>query len=381
MGLLGAGLAFVWLSRSSDAIPFLPRHAGAEWIVYPTPPNTAILPAVPTSAQFVHRFELDRAPQTALLVLRVFRSGTVLLNGRVVDALTLPGSRWKTARTADVAGWLRPGRNELLVVVTNTLGPPALWLTLQTESFRTHSDRHWQVSLAGATERAAQRAAEPPAVRPGNPLHPEPGADVAAPPVRTLVLLLGLITVGAVLWWGFGARLETWLGFGNETHADQRESTPTAQRTFAEFLQRRGAGLLGGLLALLWLALFWNNLPQLPRIYGFDTEGHEQYIRFLQEQKRLPLATDGWQMYQPPLYYLGAAGLLSAIGLTVESDAAIRWLRAVTAFTALAHLGLIFLGLRELLPAVRGRVVVGVVFAGFLPAHLVLAHYVTNEIG
>jgi hypothetical protein len=35
---------------------------------------------------------------------------------------------------------------------------------------------------------------------------------------------------------------------------------------------------------------------------GFDAVAHEAYIQFIQQKHALPLADDGWEMYQPPLY-------------------------------------------------------------------------------
>jgi hypothetical protein len=63
--------------------------------------------------------------------------------------------------------------------------------------------------------------------------------------------------------------------------------------------------LIYGLLVIVLMAraaLFINNVPQLPRSVGFDAVAHEQYIQFIQQRHALPLADDGWEMYQPPLY-------------------------------------------------------------------------------
>ena len=47
---------------------------------------------------------------------------------------------------------------------------------------------------------------------------------------------------------------------------------------------------------------------KVPYDNGFDVLPHMDYIAFVGE-RALPLATDGWQMFQSPLYYIVSAPL------------------------------------------------------------------------
>jgi len=47
-----------------------------------------------------------------------------------------------------------------------------------------------------------------------------------------------------------------------------------------------------------------HNLLTFPITRGFDATGHIAYINFLKIAKRVPLPNEGWEMWQPPLYYL-----------------------------------------------------------------------------
>ncbi len=132
------------------------------------------------------------------------------------------------------------------------------------------------------------------------------------------------------------------------------------------------------MLAGLWLLLFWNNARLLPFHAGFDSEEHLKYINYIQEHRALPLPTDGWEMYQPPLYYLIASASLSACQLSINDPTSIFVLRLLGAFLGIAQFVFVFLSLRLLFPA--GTAFVGLLLAAFLPMHLYLAHYVTNEI-
>ena len=82
-----------------------------------------------------------------------------------------------------------------------------------------------------------------------------------------------------------------------------------------------------------WLSLpgllLANKLPQLAGPFGFDRDGHLEYIDYILQHKALPLADDGWQMYQPPLFYLLSTLILRPFGWSASVDAAVLALRAL----------------------------------------------------
>jgi tetratricopeptide (TPR) repeat protein len=92
----------------------------------------------------------------------------------------------------------------------------------------------------------------------------------------------------------------------------------------------------------------------------------------------LPLPTEGWEMYQPPLYYLIAAASLSAGKLSINDSTSIFVLRFLGALLGIAQFIFVFLSLRLLFPT--RTALIGLLLAVCLPMHLYLAHYVTNEI-
>jgi hypothetical protein len=107
----------------------------------------------------------------------------------------------------------------------------------------------------------------------------------------------------------------------------------------------------------------------LPFHAGFDAKEHLKYINHIQEHRALPLPNEGWEMYQPPLYYLIAAASLSACKLSINDPGSVFVLRLLGTFLGIAHLVLVFLSLRLLFPA---RIAfVGLVLAAFLPMHCI----------
>jgi tetratricopeptide (TPR) repeat protein len=112
---------------------------------------------------------------------------------------------------------------------------------------------------------------------------------------------------------------------------------------------------------------------------GFDAVNHEKYIEFIQQKHALPLANDGWQMFQPPLYYLTSSLVLDACGRSVGDADAVYFLRAVNGVIGLLHCWVILLCLRLLFEGNLQAQAAGLLVAAFLPPNLYLSQYVTNE--
>jgi tetratricopeptide (TPR) repeat protein len=373
------GGAWVWhLCRHDGGIPFLPADSAAEWIIYPRPQDTARHSAVPFWATFHRSFNLAAVPATATLSARAFREGEVRINGRrVAEAGLQQAQDWKRRHTSEVAKLLRAGTNVISVVVTNAQGPPALWLWLAAEGVALKSDSDWQVSLVGAQPQKAALASEPIVVRPGSPLY---GRERMSDSLRrTWPVLLAILLTAAV---GVGASRRFLRagqpGAGDPSLGPEESGSPRSEATAGG----RAAWMPVAVLVLIivsWVVLFTNNLPQLAAVLGFDRDGHQQYIDFILQQKALPLANDGWQMYQPPLFYLLSAFVIGPFGWAASADPAVLMLRACSVLTGILHLLLIFQCLRLLFPNRPRQQTVGLLLAGFLPMSIVLSHHITNE--
>jgi tetratricopeptide (TPR) repeat protein len=356
--LLVCLMVTLWcLSTRSDDIAFLPREKGAEWIVYPKPAEGGRQRAGAISAVFQRSVALKARPAEAVLSLRSFGSAAVIVNEQAVPLPRTSAAHWKSPRSVNVSNMLQPGTNVLTVWVTNTVGPPALWFLMQTEQGPLGTDEEWQVSLAGASWQNARDATRSPEFGPDNAMQEteNPWASLKRvwPALGILsVIALGLLLFIEVVW----------------------RKQPPSGRTLNKL-----TGVLLIFVMLMRAALLVHNAPLLPRSMGFDAEAHEQYVQFIQEKHALPLAKDGWEMYQPPLYYAAGALLLSGFGYAMAEDNAVILLRSINGVAALVHCWLALLCLRLLFPKNIDAQAVGLLVTAFLPPHLYLAQYVTNE--
>jgi len=363
--LLGAALAaalllIAWLCGSNDALPFLPHDDAAPWIVYPLPPQRTARAAAALPCTFRGEITLAAPPRRATLRLAAFRSAEVSINQQPAGH-TETDAGWKQPTTLDVTPLLRAGSNQLSVRVSNGQGPPALQLSLELDDRTIVAGPDWEASFAGAAWRPARLADERPALAPEGD-DPTPAAALRDLGPR---LALGALAIaGAAL---LVARL-----------ARRRASSPRDEGRGAGGLTRPQAALAFALVAAAWAALFWHDLPHLPLLTGFDVSDHLDYVRYLQEHRALPSASEGWQMYQPPLYYLLAAGALEFFGRTADADGLVV-LRALGLLLGLAQLACLFASLRLLLPRRARAQLAGLLLAACLPAQLSLYQCVTNE--
>lgn len=354
-----AALGGLWLqARFRDDVSFFAYEAPAEWIVYPQAPSLDVRDRVELKTVFLHEFELSSRPERARLRFRVHRTGEVWINERSVRLPGPEGARWKEPREAEVAPLLRAGRNTIRARTAADAGPPALWLALEADGAVIASDASWQASLMGA-EWASARLAREPMSRWGRAV-PDPAELDAKNPRPRDALRARAPEIAA--WIALGAALAGAVAFG--LRGAQRLSP---RWTLGAWLASAAA----------WVALFVNN-RRLHGGWGFDPSGHYDYVAVVLGG-HLPLADEGFQMYQPPLYYLLAAGLLRLAGFTeIDRDAA-EWLRGLGCAAVLLQSGFLLLALRELLPDRPGLVLCAFFFGVCLPAQLYLAQFVTNE--
>src|SRR5581483_11738644 len=278
----------IWLAWNDPAINFLRQDRRAEWIVFPAAVDARAHWFASLDATFHREFTLPGRPTTAHLTISAMRRAEVRINGAPIR---FPSNRnWKKIESTDVTEQLRAGTNAIEVRDFNQNGPPALWLSLTADQLNVHSDESWEASFAGSSWRHAAFAATAKTPGPGNSIAGGERTLDAVKKIWGLCLIFAAIALGLTFLW----------------HSSFKESASS-----------RGQIFLLLIFAALWLLLFWNNNRLLPFHRGFDSKEHLDYINYIQQRRSLPLPTEGWEMYQPPLYYLIAAASLSLCHLSV----------------------------------------------------------------
>lgn len=356
VGALSASVAGLWWYALRPETPFLPRHAPAEWIIYPRPAWYFGQRVAELDATFEKTFVLDELPASATLSVAAFRRVEVELNGQLLFTTGTKDSPWKRVDTVDATAALRQGDNELRVTVINHDGPSALWLALfANDQAIVVSDSSWQVTRAGSTVQPARLASADRATARLQGFPPSPWDAVRA----RWPTLFGFAAAALALW----IALEWW-----QSKADDSAG-----------LSPRAATALLAVVAVMWVGMVFNNQGWLSPGMGFDARAHRRYIEYLRVEKSLPPADYNIETHQPPLYYLLGALVTGSLGVSALEPAGSIVLRLLGVGLGIVCVGLVFLNIRLLFPRHAGRQVAGLVLAGFLPVHLFIFQYTTNE--
>lgn len=338
-GLVPLSLSLLLLRCAlSPDVPFVSQHADPTWWMAPTQVSAQLEQWGRRDApvtRFAGETVLRSRPEHASARLRALRDVQLRVNGRPVP---LPAaSHWRDARRVDLTPWLEPGTNRFELDVTNRRGPGLLSVAF--EGLGDAPPVVWQTWIDGTRVGLAI---------PADDTRRNASALGVETPLEGLVArrnaLLALFVAGAA-------------------------ALTLAPRLPPALLRALpGASLL--LASLAWVWLFFAKSMRIPPLVGFDASNHLAYIEQLRATHALPLATDGWSMYHPPLFYLLSAALY---GL---GD------RALKVLPFIAGLSLVFLTHSLATRLYRGErriPVLAVAFAAVFPMALYSASYLTNE--
>jgi hypothetical protein len=333
-----AALAFVALRMAtSPDVPLIRQSSERPWIGPPLPVSASLQQwgrdAAPL-ARFEQRLTVAE-PSGAELRVRALRRFRAFLNGRQV--LEGDGADWRRDHRTALA--LAAGENELRVEVSNPHGPPLLSLRLEAPGGPLVSDETWRVAVDDGPAELAARADD---------TRPNPTSLATETPARAAReradTLLGLFLLGALV---FGV---------GETRA--RDSLVRALPLL--MLAAAAAG---------WTLWLLTRVVYIPPQIGFDARHHLAYVELLRSQGRVPLATDGWSTFHPPLFY----ALCAAAGRSATALKLLPWLGGLGAVAAVFWLA------RRMFADDPRAQLLAVGFAAVLPMNLYSAAYFSNE--
>ncbi len=326
----------------SPEIPFVAPGPRSPWMMAPRPVSAALeqwgRERVPVTS-FVRSVERVGSEPLRLRV-RALRGFALFVNG--AEVARDDGARWRQAREIDATPWLRPGANEIRIDVAHARGPALLELRAEGAP-GLESGPDWRVRIDGEPIGAAIAADD---------TRRNPAALAVETPIEAVRRLAGalggLFALGALGW--LAAR---------RAGAGRAAALPAATLALA------AAG---------WAHLFAVKAARIPAAVGFDARHHLFYAAWIREKASLPLATDGWSTYHPPLFHALSALVLPASGEPL--GAATKLLPFLGGFGVVVASWLLA---RRLLAGDLPAQLLAVGFAAVLPVNLYSAAYFSNE--
>jgi len=353
---------------SPDLVLLLPKN-GAQWIRFHDFQDTkqggvSLRPEqekTTYATAFRKKFAIDRVPEKAVLCLTILKKGEVLLDGTPVyqaeSASTLgreaspdrPERSWKEPIKIDLAPYLTPGAHELTFVTINPIGPNCVRAYCDALGLYTGED--WESTRDGKTWF--------PAFSVDHPVHTAVTYRFERADKAFLGKLPFLIPVFLFV---FG-----WSFWG------------TRRATVRPYVARYTPGIetFRWLLILAWVLMASNNLGKIPEWIGFDIPGHVEYIKYVAANWRIPLASEGWVMFQAPLFYMLSAPLNWIFG---SPEMYLRALKILPLLCGMAQIEISYRTVRYVWPDRKDLQAVGMVLGGFMPMNIYMSQYVGNEL-
>ena len=328
-------------------VPFLLSEHGARWIRHDEPPKVIAQTIVENATVFRKRFSIAAVPSTPMLMLRSMRGAAVLLDGQQICSIAADPPPWRRTYQVDLSNVLTPGEHEVRMRVTNAYGPPCL--LAYSDALGLHTDSDWEASTDGRSWSAARRANQP---RPFDLSREFTRADLAVLDRLAVYAPIFLLVAALTMW---GRRVP---------FIRDHTMTPRTVRW---------------MLLIAWAALAVNNLIKLPLGCGFDLSGHVEYVQYVAEHWRIPLATEGWQMFQSPLYYVVTAPFALLAVAHWNGPGAIYVMRVLPLLSGWAQVEICFRLVRRLFPTRNDLQILGTLFGGLLPMNIYISSYPSNE--
>ena len=356
----------------SSHIEFLRPSVRGAWIVHPNPPIKPVemtepfasydIPTCP-SATFTHEFVLTSPPPSVFPIHITAMGGfEASVNTHVLEFLQ-SSPTWKRGDPFDLGPFLVVGRNRVEITVSGDDNPPAL---LVEGPSIIQSDRRWKVALDTDPSIANQAAR---ALRDEN--YPPSKSSLirqsAIFPVYLIAFLLYCL----------------WLVYVFVVAAFR---SPPAQSTdqfhddrFGRlFWRRHGICVIVGLAVT--LVQFHNVVQYDPTRSDFDWRGHRKYLKYVADHWRVPVATDGWEMFQPPLYYFVSAAIYGLFGGSASGTISVKAVQIVSTISGLWILVVTWLMLSALFPSASRQRTLGFSVAAMLPMGFYMNTMINNEI-
>ena len=328
-------------------IAFLRPEHGAEWIRFDMPVNLKAWAPGPIVTGYRTRLDVRTVPETAVLNLRVMKRANVLVDDEIVFQTTADLDAWKTRYRVDLRPHLEQGSHELRVMVRNETGPTAMLAYCDALDLR--SGEAWEASKDGNTWTPAASAHTYYAAGLSRMFPRADKALLSKLPVLLPVFLL-------VFAWSL-----------------LRERLPAGRALTLS------PSVVRWLLLAAWAALAANNIGKLPVHVGFDVKYHMSYVRYVAEHCRIPLANEGWQMFQSPLNYLISAPIYALASRFFSEAGVAAMLRIVPLLCGMAQIEICYRAVRYVYPNRNDLQILGTIFGALLPMNLYISQYVGNE--
>lgn len=304
------------------------------------------------------RFKIDDLPKSLKVRITSMREFEASIND--FRFMKSPATNWKQGDVLDLAPHVVIGKNILQVNVVNREGPP----TLLVEGRKlVRSGRRWHV-VSGVESAVLKEAA---VIGHDEVFLKDKEIRIWSTKYNWILWLC----VGAYLLFLFYSivplHLKPWI-------KERAKHSPTD----SSFIRKHGLCLT--LLVVVAGVQLLNVARYQYLRSNFDAGFHADYVRHVAQHWSLPRADEGFEMYQPPLFYFCGAVVYKLSLLAFEEEAALKAVQVMNSLMGLLNLLCLWLLLISLFPQQKVKRNLGFAAVAFLPMTFYMNPTMTNEV-
>lgn len=324
------------------SIQFLVPGGNGNWILPIKEFNLMMQGYKKNLTAFRKTVNIDQQIIRPELHIRLFKSGRLFINGYLVQEFNRQETDWKKTNVV-VMDKILPGKYEFLIEVANDNGPPAL--LVYSEDLNIFTNKKWEAfDTKNGVWSSVKLAKERTVIDFSKKFTPAYKGLVSTLPAALLLTALYVITL--------------YLTRRYEINIETRH--------------------------IRWTLIFLYLILSAKSLYGtkpagFDWTDHVHYIKFVSENMKLPLANDGLQMFQSPLYYIASAILLKILLLFFDSQQLLNYLTIIPLLCGLALIEICYRSSLHVFPNRPDLQKLCTLIGAFFPMNLYMSQYLGNE--
>lgn len=335
-------IVFFWYqSHNNPDIHYLSEPGNARWITVNTPFVEHARPYQRKAKVFKKSFSLEQSVQNITLNVKAFRFFRLFVDEQLIyESDTIP-ENWKKEKQIKIDS-LSKGRHEIAVAVMNYNGPAAL--LIYSSELAISSDSSWNVKIDPDGWLPVRLATEPKSSEISLKFEPAYLKLIDTVPIAVSVMLI----IAGYLW------LQKKKGF------------------------HISCSQLRWVLLASWAVLSVNSIMNT-NFMGFDWTDHVKYVQYILVEKKLPLATDGWQMFQSPLFYLSSAILVKFFSVFFSIQTSFLIVKIIPLLCGAALIEICYRCSRLVFEGREDLQGIALLTGSMMPMNLYMAQYFGNE--
>ena len=342
---------FVYKAVFSADIPYIKNDSQAQWIVHPHKFFLGIERSTkefPVTTRFQKDLKFIKGVEQPVIHIKAHKQAVLFVNN--IEITTTNPDYWKKETSVNLSEYLKAGQNQIKIEVTAFPSRGILYAYISGLPYHWGTDSSWYSEKNG-TQLARAVVAD------------DTRSDFYNFSQQTTFQHFNSLTPSVILIFLICSVI--YFLAHNKIKSKHYSSLPKF------FLLMIG---------FLWVFLFFKKMIHIPFQYGFDSYAHLAYTGYLLMHDSLPIPHNGWQFYQPPLFYIISA-LTIFLGkgiIPLEYHQII--LKLLPFACGLGTVVAIYKLTKILFPDSSLKAIFIVLFAGSLPMNIYISAYYTNEI-